>query len=52
VRLALQARGAGDLKGALMNLNFARSFEPDAPVLAELQAQLEAQGKTQPGGGK
>jgi curved DNA-binding protein CbpA len=52
VRLALQARGAGDLKGALMNLNFARSFEPDAPVLAELQAQLEAQAKPQPGGGK
>ena len=41
LRLALQARDAGDLKGAAMNLGFARSFEPGAEVLATLAAQLD-----------
>ena len=41
LRLALQARTAGDLKGAAMNLGFARSFEPGAEVLASLAAQLD-----------
>jgi DnaJ-class molecular chaperone len=41
LRLALQARDRGDLKGASMNLGFARSFEPDAEVLATLAAQID-----------
>jgi DnaJ-class molecular chaperone len=51
LRLALQARGAGDLKGALMNLGFARGFEPGAEVLAELTRQIEEQLKGAAGGG-
>jgi DnaJ-class molecular chaperone len=50
VWLALQARDAGDLKGAVMNLGFARSFEPGAEVLTTLSAQVEEKLK-RPGGG-
>lgn len=50
LRLALQARDRGDLKGAAMNLGFARSFEPAAEVLASLAAQLEALSKKAAGG--
>ncbi len=52
LRLALQARDAGDLKGAIMNLGFARSFEPGAEVLASLAAQLDALSKRAAGGPK
>ena len=47
LRLALQARSAGDLKGAAMNLGFARSFEPGAEVLASLAAEIERKQKEQ-----
>jgi curved DNA-binding protein CbpA len=52
LRLALQARDAGDLKGASMNLGFARSFEPGAEVLTTLASQIDEQLKRQAGGGK
>jgi DnaJ-class molecular chaperone len=52
LRLALQARNAGDLKGAAMNLGFAKSFEPGAEVLTTLGAQIDEQLKRQAGGGK
>jgi DnaJ-class molecular chaperone len=52
LRLALQARNAGDLKGAAMNLGFARSFEPGAEVLATLTAQIDEQAKRTGGGPK
>jgi curved DNA-binding protein CbpA len=52
LRLALQARDAGDLKGAAMNLGFARSFEPGAELLTTLAAQVDEQLKRQAGGGK
>jgi DnaJ-class molecular chaperone len=52
LRLALQARNAGDLKGAAMNLGFARSFEPGAEVLTTLAAQIDEKLKRQAGGGK
>ena len=48
LRLALQARDAGDLKGAVMNLKFAQSFEPANEVLAELLGKAEAQLKATP----
>ncbi|MBI5479959.1 MAG: DnaJ domain-containing protein [Deltaproteobacteria bacterium] len=52
LRLALQARDAGDLKGAAMNLGFARSFEPGAEVLTMLAAQIDEKLKGQAGGGQ
>ena len=52
LRLALQARDAGDLKGASMNLGFARSFEPEAEVLKTLASQIEEKLKRPAEGGK
>jgi curved DNA-binding protein CbpA len=34
-----------DWKGAVMNFNFARSFEPDAPIIAEKLAEAQAAAK-------
>jgi DnaJ-class molecular chaperone len=50
-RLGLICFGNHDWKGAVMNFNFARSFEPDAPVIAEklAEAQVAAKGGS-PGG--
>jgi DnaJ-class molecular chaperone len=52
LRLALQARDRGDVKGAAMNLGFARSFEPDAEVLATLAAQIDEAVKAKAGAPK
>jgi curved DNA-binding protein CbpA len=41
-RLAQACAGDRDWKGAVLNLNFARSFEPDAAVLAEKLAEAQA----------
>jgi curved DNA-binding protein CbpA len=41
LRLGLQAELAGDLKGAVMNLKFAKSFEPANETLTELLAKAE-----------
>lgn len=37
-----------DWKGAVMNFNFARTFEPDAPVIAEKLAEAQAAAKGGP----
>jgi DnaJ-class molecular chaperone len=47
LRLALQARDRGDLKGAAMNLGFARSFEPGADMLTTLAAEVDQKLKEQ-----
>ena len=43
VRLGLQAQQAGDIKGAVMNFRFAKSFEAASEVIAELLDKAEAQ---------
>ncbi|HEY3352357.1 MAG TPA: DnaJ domain-containing protein [Polyangia bacterium] len=48
LRLGLQAQQAGDLKGAVMNFKFAKSFEPASEILAELLGKAEAQLKAIP----
>jgi curved DNA-binding protein CbpA len=37
-----------DWKGAVMNFNFARTFEPDAPLIAEKLAEAQAAAKGGP----
>lgn len=53
-RLGLLCLAKKDWKGAVMNFNFARNFEPNAPVLAEklaeAQAGLKASGPPSSGG--
>jgi curved DNA-binding protein CbpA len=47
-RLAVMCAGRKDWKGAIMNLNFARTFEPGAAVLAEKLAEAQAAAKGAP----
>jgi DnaJ-class molecular chaperone len=47
-RLGMVCFGSRDWKGAVMNFNFARSFEPDAAIIAEKLAEAQAAAK---GGG-
>ena len=47
-RLGMVCFGNRDWKGAVMNFNFARSFEPNAPIIAEKLAEAQAAAK---GGG-
>jgi curved DNA-binding protein CbpA len=47
-RLGMVCFGNKDWKGAAMNFNFARSFEPNAPLIAEKLAEAQAAAK---GGG-
>jgi curved DNA-binding protein CbpA len=42
-RLGMVSFGNKDWKGAIMNFNFARSFEPRAAIIAEKLAEAEAQ---------
>jgi DnaJ-class molecular chaperone len=44
LRLALQAQQAGDLRGAAMNVTFARTYEPASDFLRELEARLKGGG--------
>jgi len=44
-RLGMVCFGNKDWKGAVMNFNFARSFEPDAPLIAEKLAEAQAAAK-------
>jgi curved DNA-binding protein CbpA len=41
-RLGMVCFGNKDWKGAVMNFNFARTFEPDAPIIAEKLAEAQA----------
>jgi len=50
-RLAQACAADKDWKGAVLNLNFARSFEPDAAVLAEKLAEAQAALAAQKAGG-
>jgi DnaJ-class molecular chaperone len=45
-RLGMMCLGQKDWKGAVMNFNFAKTFEPDSPVIAEKLAEAQAGGKT------
>jgi DnaJ-class molecular chaperone len=45
-RLGMMCLGKKDWKGAAMNFNFAKTFEPDSPVIAEKLAEAMAGGKT------
>ena len=45
-RLGMVCFGNKDWKGAVMNFNFARTFEPDAPVINEKLAEAQAAAKT------
>jgi curved DNA-binding protein CbpA len=44
-RLGMVCFGNKDWKGAVMNFNFARSFEPNAPIIAEKLAEAQAAAK-------
>jgi DnaJ-class molecular chaperone len=44
-RLGMMSLGKKDWKGAVMNFNFAKTFEPDSPVIAEKLAEAMAGGK-------
>ena len=44
-RLGMMCLGQKDWKGAAMNFNFARTFEPNSPVIAEKLAEALAAGK-------
>jgi DnaJ-class molecular chaperone len=44
-RLGMVCFGNRDWKGAVMNFNFAKSFEPDAPIIAEKLAEAQAAAK-------
>jgi curved DNA-binding protein CbpA len=44
-RLGMVCFGNKDWKGAVMNFNFAKSFEPDAAVIAEKLAEAQAAAK-------
>lgn len=41
-RMGMICLGRKDWKGAVMNLNFARTFEPAAPIIAEKLAEAQA----------
>jgi DnaJ-class molecular chaperone len=45
-RLGMMSLGKKDWKGAVMNFNFAKTFEPNSPVIAEKLAEALAAGKT------
>lgn len=49
-RLAMVCFRNKDWKGAVMNFNFAKTFEPDAAVIAERLAEAQAAAKGGPGG--
>jgi DnaJ-class molecular chaperone len=44
-RLGMMCLGQKDWKGAVMNFNFAKTFAPDSPILAEKLAEAQAGGK-------
>jgi DnaJ-class molecular chaperone len=44
-RLGMMSLGRKDWKGAVMNFNFAKTFEPDSPVIAEKLAEAQAGAK-------
>jgi curved DNA-binding protein CbpA len=44
-RLGMVCFGNKDWKGAIMNFNFAKTFEPNAPVIAEKLAEAQAAAK-------
>jgi curved DNA-binding protein CbpA len=44
-RLGMMSLGKKDWKGAVMNFNFAKTFDPDSPVIAEKLAEAMAGGK-------
>jgi curved DNA-binding protein CbpA len=44
-RLGMMCLGQKDWKGAAMNFNFAKTFEPNSPVIAEKLAEALAAGK-------
>jgi curved DNA-binding protein CbpA len=48
-RLGMMCLGRKDWKGAVMNFNFARTFEPDAPLILQKLAEAQA-GLGKPGG--
>jgi DnaJ-class molecular chaperone len=50
-RLGMVCIGRKDWKGAVMNFNFARTFEPGAAVIAEKLAEAQAGAKAGGGGG-
>jgi len=45
-RLGMVCFGNRDWKGAVMNFNFARTFEPNAAIIAEKLAEAQAAAKT------
>ena len=45
-RLAMVCMGGKDWKGAVMNLSFARNFEPASPLIAEKLAEAQAAAKS------
>jgi curved DNA-binding protein CbpA len=47
-RLGMVCFGNKDWKGAVMNFNFARTFEPNSPVIAEKLAEAQAHAKGGP----
>ena len=49
-RLGMICLGRKDWKGAVMNFNFARTFEPDSPLILQKLAEAQA-GLGKPGGG-
>jgi DnaJ-class molecular chaperone len=48
-RMGMIGLGSKDWKGAVMNFNFARTFEPDSPLIAQKLAEAQA-GLGKPGG--
>jgi DnaJ-class molecular chaperone len=48
-RLGMISLGRKDFKGAVMNFNFARSFEPNSPVINQKLSEAQA-GLQKPGG--
>lgn len=48
-RLGTISLGSKDFKGAVMNFNFARSFEPSSPIINQKLAEAQA-GLSKPGG--
>jgi DnaJ-class molecular chaperone len=47
-KLGMVCFGNRDWKGAVMNFNFARTFEPNAPIIAEKLAEAQAAAKGGP----
>ena len=48
-RMGMLCMGSKDLKGAVMNFNFAKSFEPNSAIIKQKLAEAQA-GLTKPGG--